>query len=184
MVELVVLQSLSYMAGAIGVCIAAIYYIVNLREINKNRKITLTTTMMQPFMTEAGIRLLIDLTTMEWSDLDDFKRRYDSRINPENYAKRIAMWNLCENFGRLYREGLIDLETLYGGSGFTIQIMWVKFKPVIEMYRVSDYTKGHYGNFEYVAEKLNEFQIKKSGEDYNSKLREVITSHEDAQRPA
>jgi hypothetical protein len=181
MVELVVLQSLSYMAGALGVCIAAIYYMVNLREMNKNRRITLTTTMMQPFMTEEGVRQLIDLINMEWSDLDDFKNRYDSRVNPESYAKRISIWNICENCGRLYREGLLDIETLYGGSAFFIQLMWVKFKPVIEMYRKSDFTKDHYRNFEYVAEKLNEFHMKRSGEDYNAKLQEVIQSHKDTQ---
>ncbi len=184
MVELVVLQSLSYMAGALGVCIAAIYYVINLREMNKNRKITLTTTVMQPFVTEEGVKLLIDLINQEWSDLDDFMRRYDSRVNPENYAKRISMWNLCENCGRLYREGLLDIETLHGGSAYFIQLLWVKFKPIIEMYRKSDFTKGHYSNFEYVAEKLNEFQLKKSGEDYNAKLREVISSHEDVHRAA
>ena len=39
MVELVVLQSISYMAGAIGVCVAAIYNVMNIRMIQKKNKI-------------------------------------------------------------------------------------------------------------------------------------------------
>jgi hypothetical protein len=52
MVDLALLQTVSYIAGALGVCVAAVYYALNLREMNKNRRITLTHTMMQPFMTE------------------------------------------------------------------------------------------------------------------------------------
>jgi len=49
LVELALLQSISYMAGALGVFIAAIYYVLNLRETNKNRKIAFTTNFMQQF---------------------------------------------------------------------------------------------------------------------------------------
>lgn len=123
MVDLATLQAVSYIIGSLGVLMAAVYYVLNLRETVKNRRITLTNTMMQPFMSEEGCRRFIDLVTMEWSDLEDYKRKYDSRTNPANFAKRYSMWNLCENFGRLYREGLIDLETLYGGSSSIIQYL-------------------------------------------------------------
>jgi hypothetical protein len=41
MVDLVVLQSLSYIAGALGVCVAAVYYVMNLRISQKNQELTL-----------------------------------------------------------------------------------------------------------------------------------------------
>ena len=132
MVALALLQSVSYIAGALGVCVAAIYYVINLREMNKNRRITLTTTMMQPFMTVEGLRQFNNLISMDWKDLDDFSKKYDGRVNPQNYAERLSMWNLCENLGLLYREVMIDLKTLYGGSSFIVQITWLKFKSVIE----------------------------------------------------
>ena len=183
MVDVGLLQSLSYVAAAIGVCVAAVYYAMNLRELNRNRRITLTSTMMQPFMTQEGSRQFIDLVNMDWKDLDDFMRRYDSRINPENFSKRMSMWNICENMGRLYREGLIDLETLYGGSNGAIQWMWVKFKPVIEMYRKTEFSRHAYEDFEYVVGKLDEFHKKKYGEDYDGgRLERVLREHEDAQK--
>lgn|GEM_PF-3213385 len=184
MVDLVGIQAAYYMVAATGVLVAAVFYVLNLREITKSRRITLTNTMMMPFMSEEGNRLFIDLVNMQWDDLDDFKRRYDSRTNPENYAKRGAMWNLCENFGRLYREGLIDLETLDLGSNGIIQYMWVKFKPVIEMYRRSDYGSHAYENFEYVAGQLEEFHKRKYGESYSDgeRLERVVREHEAAQK--
>ena len=172
------LQLAGVLITATSVTIAAIFYVINLRETTKNRKITLTTTLMHPFcMTEEGMRLFIDLTAMNWKDIEDFKAKYDSRVNPENYSKRFAFWNMCENFGRLYREGLIDLETLYGGSNFLIQISWTKFKPVIEAYRGGDFSVNHLENWEYLAGKLNEFHLKKTGEDYNAKMESILAGH-------
>ena len=48
MVELAEIQAAYYIVAATGVLVAATYYILNLRETNKNRRITLTNTMMQP----------------------------------------------------------------------------------------------------------------------------------------
>ena len=43
MVELALLQSVSYIAGALGVCIAAVFYVLNLRVQQENMKNTLGT---------------------------------------------------------------------------------------------------------------------------------------------
>jgi len=176
------IQAAYYMVAVTGVLVAAVYYVVNLRETAKNRRITLTTTMMQPFMTVEGLRQFINLISMDWKDLDDFKKKYDSRVNPQNYAERLSIWNLCENLGQLYREGLIDLKTLYGGSSYMIQIMWLKFKPIIEMYRGGDFPKNYASNFEYLAEELNEYHRARFGEDYMSRFQGVLEEHAKAQK--
>jgi len=188
LIDLSVLQPVSWVAAAIGVCVAAIYYVMNLRvqqtnmrEAEKNRKIAFTTSLMQPFMTEDGIRRFIDLINLDWSDIEDYKRRYDSRTNPENFSKRYSMWNLCENLGRLYRQGLIDLETILGTSGGMIQYMWVKFKPVIEMYRETDYGPNSFRDFEYLAGELNELNKRLLGEDMAVRMSRVIKEHVEAQ---
>ena len=112
MVELFVLQSLSYIAAAISVCLAAFYYALNLREANRNRRMALTTSLMQSFISEEGVKRFMDLANMQWTDFDDYYRKYDSTVNPENAAKRVAYWNACEVLGYQYREGIIDIGTL------------------------------------------------------------------------
>ena len=151
-------QSLTVTLAALSFIVAATYYAMNIREQRRNRRLTLTTTVLQPFMTVEGNELILELITMEWNDIDDFKARYDHRVNPENYAKRIAVWNMCENIGTLYKEGLLDLETLYRGSQAIIALLWRRFKPVIEMYRGIDYGEDAYANFEFVAEKMIELR--------------------------
>ena len=86
-------QSISMTLAALSFIVAAIYYAMNLREVSRNRRVTLTTTLLQPFMTEEGNRLFMDLWEMEWRDLEEYKSKYDHRASPENYAKRSAVWN-------------------------------------------------------------------------------------------
>jgi hypothetical protein len=56
MVDIVVLQSLSYTAGAISVVLGVIYYMYNMREMAKNRRITTTNALMTSFISEEGSR--------------------------------------------------------------------------------------------------------------------------------
>ena len=150
------IQSVSITLAALSFIVAATYYAMNLIEVRRSRRITLTTTLMQPFMTVEGNREFGDLLSMEWSDLDDYKRKYDHRVNLENFSMRIAVWRLFDSIGLLYRKGLLDLETINSGSTGIIPSLWRKFKPVVEMYRETDFHRSTWENWEYLAERLQE----------------------------
>ena len=162
MVDVTMLQSLSYVAAAIGVCVAAIYYAMNLREANRNRRITLTTNLMQSFISEVGCRRFIDIMNMRWKDFDDFYKKYDSTVNPDNFAKRNSFFNSCEVLGYQYRHGLIDIGTLNAACTEMITISWAKFKPIFDSYkRFGDYSKHLYENFEYLANEMNKISLQR-----------------------
>ena len=152
MVDLVLLQSLSYVAAAIGVCVAAFYYALNLREANKNRRIIYTNSVMQQLLTEEGVRREWDCYTMQWTDFEDFKRKYDSRVNPVNYSKRLSLWYNYDALGYLYKTGLIDLDTVANIGGGIVLWDWLKFKPIIEEYRKTEMGPDTFSSFEYLAE--------------------------------
>ncbi len=154
MIDQMTLQTMGIMLAALSFVIAAIYYAMNLREIARNRRITLTTTLLQPFMTEEGNRLHMYLWDMEWSNLDEYNSKYDHRASPESYAKRMAAWNRFESIGLLYREGLLDMETLFSSIGGIIAVLWRKYEPIVEMYRETDYDKSAYENWEYLANEM------------------------------
>jgi hypothetical protein len=153
MVDLTYQMVLSTLQTA-GLLVGIYYYIMTLNNTRQNQRITLTTTLLEPFMTVEGNQIIMDLIKMEWNDLDDYKRKYDHRVNSENYAKRAAVWKRLESLGLFYRRGLLDLETLRAGGDMIIVALWRKFKPVIEMYRKTDYNKSSNKNWEYLAESL------------------------------
>jgi hypothetical protein len=155
-IDLSWLQPISWVAAAIGVCVAAFYYVINLRETTKNRRAALTSSLMQPFASREGGRIFIDLMNMEWTDFEDFVKRYDSHVNPENFAERIAFWTGFDILGYQYRTGLIDNETVYSTLRGQIVNVWLKFQPIIYEYKKRlEFPKDAYDNFEFMANELS-----------------------------
>jgi hypothetical protein len=145
MVDLTLLQSVSYIAGASGVCVAAIFYVLNLRISQKNqeisqrnmkttletRKLQFVTSITNQLLSEEGQKRFGELLNMEWKDYDDFEKKYGSDYNMDNYAKRMSVWNTYNTLGMLVREKLIEPEVLYSITGTNPLLMWSKFKDLI-----------------------------------------------------
>jgi hypothetical protein len=160
-------QTVGVLVTATSVTVAAIYYIINLRETAKNRRVALTTSLMQSFISEEGSKRWMELINMKWSDYDDFEEKYGSRTNLDNFAKRNTVWRTCEILGYQYRQGLIDFGTLYAICNNAVPITWVKFKSVLDEQMKRGYSpKDTYDNFEYLA-----FEISKKMEKIDPNFR-------------
>jgi hypothetical protein len=152
MVDLTFLQPLSWVAAAFGVCVASFYYVMNLRETMRNRRMALTATLMQSFISEEGSRRWAELFKMEWKDYDDYVKKYDWMVNPDNYAKRNTVWNICDILGHQYISGQIDLDTVWSICNTAVPLTWAKFGPVIlESKERGDTTRHIWEYFEYLA---------------------------------
>jgi len=158
LVDLVVLQSLSYVAAAIGVCVAAIYYVMtlrvqlaNMREATNSRRAAFASSMLQYSGSEEWQRTGLEVFNMQWVDFEDFMKKYDSTTNPESAAKRSAYLYRYEAVGRQFRAGLISLDDIGALSGYSLVAVWLKFKPIIEGYRETEMPRNAWSDFEYVA---------------------------------
>ena len=155
MVDLALLQSVSYIAGALGVSIAAVYYVMNLRETTKNRRANLSQMMMQEFTSIEGFNKKLKLYEMKWTDFDDYYKKYDSQFNSENAAIRNNIWDNYDVLAHWWREDIVDRETIFSVCGPDIAGLWVKFKPVIEEYRRrGEYARTKLSNWEYLAKEM------------------------------
>jgi len=135
MVELVILQSLSYMAGAIGVCIAAAYYTVVLREQRQTRQFQLLMQIREIDLTKEGQLDILKWRNMEWSDYDDFEKKYGSDVNPENYAIRMINTNVYHILGILIKNKAISSDLVYQYMGMDIIMDWNKYGEIIRTQR-------------------------------------------------
>lgn len=167
-IDLGLLQSVSYIAAAIGVCVAATYYIMtlrvqqeNLKETIKNRRATFSSNILQTLLSEEGMLKWIDLLNMQWTDFDDYVKKYDSSVNRDNFGKRTSYWNTCEFVGYQYKSGAIDLETIQNACGVYILQCWIKFKPIIERYREWEWPRETYSNWEHLANDLEKVTTEK-----------------------
>jgi hypothetical protein len=163
-------------AAAIGVCIAAIYYVMNLRETTRNRRVTWANNILQTLGTEEAQLRIIEVLSMQWSDFDDFVKKYDSSRNPQNYAKRLSLWVTCNSIGFLYRSGAIDLESIDSSAATGIVNLWGKFKPVIEKYREWQWRKNSFSDFEYLADIL-EKRFNEEDAEWKGKQNTIFSTH-------
>jgi len=169
-------QTVGVLVTAASVTVAAIYYIVNLRETTKNRRATLTNNLIQLFTTKEFAYTWDAFQRMKWDSFDDFQKKYDSRVNPENFALRVSFWNLCDSIGYQYKTGLIDIGTVYNVAGIWIGDAWFMFGPVIKEYRKTDYPRDMYENFEYLAEVLGRMRGQRDS-DWDKKMEQVVLTH-------
>jgi hypothetical protein len=181
MVDLALLQSVSYIAGASGVCIAAVFYVLNLRISQRNmkatletRKLSFVTSITSQLLSEEGQRRYGELMNMEWTDYGDFERKYGSDNNLDNYAKRMSIWNLYNTLGMLLRERLIEPKLLYSINNIDPLFMWSKFKDVIAENRRRYGGIDNFADFEFLNNEI--LRIKLSG-DPSFKIPESLTKY-------
>jgi len=171
MVDLVVLQSLSYMAGALGVCVAAIYYVTTLRMSHKNLQQQLETRQAQ-FMSQISNlmssvenrRIFLELTAMEWTDWEDFENKYGSTGNIDAASRRLSLFMKLDNLGWLLKNGFLDPDWVHSQFHGTVTPLWLKFKPFVMQARKAFKSPTIMIGFEYLGEKILEIEKVKAPE--------------------
>jgi len=155
MVELSFLRDMVAIFGVIaGFC----YYILVLRNQIKTRQAQLFSSLSKDFSDYDSWLRNRDLLYMEWDDYDDFEKKYGSDTNPVAYAKRLAVWTLCNNLGILLKENLVDEEMVYDSIGGSIMLMWDKWEPIIQEQRIRYMGPNFMEHHEYLINRMRKIQ--------------------------
>ncbi len=154
------IQTVSVSVAALSVVLGVIYYAINLREQSKNRRVALANNLLSTINSEEGQRKFYEIMSMQWTDFEDFKRKYDSSVNPENYIKRYSFWRVCDHVGWQYSKNFVDLDTIYYSAGVNILLMWQKFRPIIEDLRRWVYGRSYSMYWEYLANDLDKMSAR------------------------
>ncbi|MBM3292576.1 DUF948 domain-containing protein [Candidatus Bathyarchaeota archaeon] len=158
MVEYELLQTASYLIAALSFAITCAYYIMNLRNTQKNMELTLETRRISlvrdltKSMTDVdGLSSYIEQMGWEWKDYGDFEKKYGTENNVSAAAKRFAIWNNFNSTGAMLRKGVVGIEDLYDIGGNGVLFYWEKYKSVIEEGRRRYFGKENMKDFEYYA---------------------------------
>jgi hypothetical protein len=135
MVDPIVLQSVSYVAAAIGVLVAAVYYMMTLRITQRNMKQTLETRQAQLFMDLYRMASEREYFTA-WNtfqinkgkSVEELKKVYSS--DPE-FRVNVTKWVwYFEGLGVLVREGLLNIRLVALLMTGLIKQWWEWWGPV------------------------------------------------------
>ena len=142
MVDLALLQPISYIAGALGVCVAAVYYVMTLRVQQTNMKATLQTreaqlfnSLYQRFGTSDYCKQYVTCMNLSWNSYDDFTKKY-----PDDSYETLQFYSLCnwyKTMNLLVEQnyvGAYDMGRLIAADYFPF---WEKFKPIVKEMRLS-----------------------------------------------
>ena len=155
------IEYLPIVLTGIGLTASIIYYASILRNANKTqeqqlqtRRIQLSTSITEKIGSKDFLQDFAEIVSIKWTDIDDFIKKYDHRVNPESYAQRWTVWLAYENLGYLLREGLIDQEILFNVASTGSILIWGKYYPVIENIRKNELGPRFMENFEYLASEM------------------------------
>jgi hypothetical protein len=158
MIELSVIRDL---VAIFGVIAGFSYYVLTVRNADKVRKMQLISR-----IREQGGRSVTnelygeELMEMEWEDFDDFRAKYDSTVNPENWAKRSLWFGYYQEIGYMLHESIVDVEMVYNVlGGHNALQMWAKFESIILGQRKLYRDPSWYKYFEYFATEIKKYRV-------------------------
>jgi len=158
-------QTIGVLVTAASVSIAAIYYMLTLKTNQRNFSMNLETRQSQ-FMSQISDeinslenwKIVWELLGMEWTDWEDFEKKYGSSGNPEAAARRFSLFSKLDNVGWLLKNGMLDPEWVHSQFHMNVTILWLKFEPQIIQMRKAMRSPTILMGFEYLGRKILEIE--------------------------
>ena len=92
----------------------------------------------------------LEFISMEWTDYDDFEKKYGSDVNPDSYALRESMAGWLNKAGILLKYGIMDRELLYDFLGPAAIGMWNLYGEIIRTQREFAHMPELWRDWEYL----------------------------------
>lgn len=159
MVDVGLLQSLSYVAAAIGVCVAAIYYLIILRSNNKTRQADILHRHAQINASKDFMDAWADVVTQQnYLTYEEWREKYSPLRNPPDaYSHLVMVAQYYEILGGLLREKLVSMDMIRNiWQPIHLILVWDTVEPVIKGWREMYHDDSMYGNFEWLFNRFME----------------------------
>ena len=136
MVSLAEIQTAYYMIAATGVLIAAIYYIITLRNANKLRRRDMVLQRLQAPIQFYDAYWSVMMMT-DWNTLVEFYQKYGPVTNKDAIIKLNYITNHFNALGTLVEDGIVTPEEIFRlYLPYTIINVYEKFQPILMRNRI------------------------------------------------
>ena len=146
----------------VGILVGVFYYIMTLRNQQKNQEMTLSTRwaavfnqVVSPALTKEGLHHTNALQKNPFTTLEEYNELM--RTN-QDFADGFLFWRQTyEHFGTYLREGIIDIRVVARLNVWFHFWMWENFREVIYDYRKTSGIKNYYYQWEYFYDTLKKY---------------------------
>jgi len=156
------IEYLPIVLTGIGLTASILYYSTILRNANKTQEMQLETRQVQMFMMISNVRNSVEFQRLfyrvaymdEWSNMEDYYRKYSPESNLDGYSEHLYIWQLFDTIGFLLEKSVINLSFLDDLLKTSITDVWIKYEPVINSLREKSGKPKLWKQFEYLANEL------------------------------
>ena len=166
MVDIVLLQTVSIAIASVGVFLAAVYYILQIRHQAKARQTDLILRLYSTFGGEDHQRAGKKVSKITYEGYDDFVKKYGAPDSEEPIPMAIdKVLYFFEEVGVLLSKKLVDIDMIDQLMGYNIMMIGTKTMPIIEQPRKRLNLPRVWTNFEYLYNEMKkrEPQIQQKG---------------------
>jgi len=111
----------------IGILVGIAIALWQIRDMNKTRSAELYLRLWERWNTKEFSEQRYEVYRMEWTDLDDFREKYNTTNNPETFASWNTFGRTINGVAELKRKNLIDIDFLDEEMIIDILTWWGKF---------------------------------------------------------
>jgi len=163
MIELSTIRDL---VAIFGVIAGFSYYVLTVRNTQKNQQLQLETRQTQIFMqiyqqinTEEVYKSWAELVNVGKVEYEEYLQKYDSTVNPGHFAKRAQIWYSYNTIGELLRQGIIELDLINRLSlGPMVITMWERWEHIIRKTRERERGPDLWEGFEYLYNEVKSYR--------------------------
>jgi hypothetical protein len=170
LVDLALLQSVSYIAGALGVCVAAAYYVLNMRATLQTRQAQLLMQIYDRVNNEDFTRNWAETNYFwKWTDNEDYWKKYGANL--EEYPKLKNVIDTYEGIGAILENKLVSPKMIYGVLRADPILYWEKFSPLMKEFAEKAGESLMYPGFELLCDEMRRQYELAHGYKFGHKIR-------------
>ena len=147
--------------SGLGITASILYYTLTLRNQNRSRETQWISQLLENKINEESMESFMEVMSAQWTDIDDFMKKYDNTVNPRHAAIRNAQWSFYDMLGGFVKDHRLDIDLVYRFYNMRCLLMWFKFETLIKYYRLGVLDRDYMENFEYLAGRMIEMRQSK-----------------------
>jgi hypothetical protein len=135
----------------ISIVVGIVFTILEIRHLAQTRKTEVIMKIYERFGTREIVEAINRVGSAKFENITDYKKKY-------GFTDVTLIAELFEGIGVLLEQNLIDIKMVDSLFGPTINLLWVRMKPVLYAMREGLKEPFFFSHYEYLISRLNAYR--------------------------
>jgi hypothetical protein len=136
-----------------SIIVGVVFTILEIRHLNRVRRTDIIMKIYEKFGTKEMVEAVNKVGATEFTNLKEYREK-------DGFTSITQVAILFDGVGVLLEQGLIDMKMVDHLFGPTLDILWVRMKPVIYAMREGLKEPAFFAHYEYLVNRLDSYRKK------------------------